>query len=269
MNDDMADQAAELEARWEVNEVDAAMALRRIPEVYGQPDPATLARLPKGGAQLDYMGHADVTLALIAVDPYWDWAPAGTNPDGTPVIITSIGRDGAKLKVMWGTLTVLGQTRRCVGTAEGTKGDVEKELIGDLIRNGAMRFGIATKLWSKAERENLARPAAKQAAAPRQPAAPRDDAPPREAADDAPKQDDSPLAKENRHMRVLLKHLGGVDRETMLEIAGSVVGRTIGSSKELTLDEVRAFNARLQGIERKTHVLVATGGKLTITEVGE
>jgi hypothetical protein len=32
------------------------------------------------------------------------------------------------------------------------KGDAIKELIGDLCRNGALRFGVAGSLWSKADR---------------------------------------------------------------------------------------------------------------------
>ena len=40
-------------------------ALAAIPGRWAQPEPATLATLPKGGAQLSYMGHAEVTLALI------------------------------------------------------------------------------------------------------------------------------------------------------------------------------------------------------------
>ena len=37
-----------------------------------------------------------------------------------------------------------------VGTCEARKADPEKELIGDLLRNAGLRFGIGTKLWSKA-----------------------------------------------------------------------------------------------------------------------
>jgi hypothetical protein len=52
---------------------------------------------------------------------------------------------------MWGWLVVHGTRRLCVGTCEASKGDPEKELIGDLLRNGAMRFGIGTRLWSKSD----------------------------------------------------------------------------------------------------------------------
>ena len=51
---------------------------------------------------------------------------------------------------MWGRITVHGKSIIGVGTCEARKGEPEKELVGDMIRNAAMRFGIGTKLWSKA-----------------------------------------------------------------------------------------------------------------------
>ncbi len=119
--------------------------LATIPDKYGNPDPSTLATLPKGGANLSYMGHAEVTLALIDVDPLWTWEPFALDDKGGPLIT----HEGNRL-VMWGRLTVLGKTIVGVGTCEARKGDPEKELIGDFLRNAAMRFGIGTKLWSKA-----------------------------------------------------------------------------------------------------------------------
>jgi len=120
--------------------------LRAIPARHAQPDPKTLATLPKGGANLLYMGHAEVTLALIDADPLWTWEPIAFDPaTGGPVIATQ----GNRL-VMWGRVTVCGKPIIAVGTCEARKADPEKELIGDLLRNAAMRFGIGTKLWSKA-----------------------------------------------------------------------------------------------------------------------
>lgn len=122
------------------------MELAEIPGRFAQPDPSTLATIPKGGANLSYMGHAEVTLALIEADPAWTWEPVTIDPaTGGP----RIDVQGNRL-VMWGWLEVLGVRRMCVGTCEAKKSDPEKELIGDLLRNGAMRFGIGTKLWSKA-----------------------------------------------------------------------------------------------------------------------
>ena len=138
--------------------------LAAIPARWATPDPATLARLPKplkrdsekgrckecGGwhglpaIHLDYMGHAEITLALIEIDPLWSWEPLGV-VDGIPVIV----REGARM-VLWARLTVCGKSIIGVGTCESGKSDPEKELIGDFLRNAAMRFGVATKLWSKA-----------------------------------------------------------------------------------------------------------------------
>jgi len=125
---------------------DTAAALRAVPTRHAQPDPSTLATLPKGGAQLTYMGHAEVTLALIDVDPAWNCHTVAIATETGGPKITPQG----KRLVLWGYLEVLGVQRLCVGTCDAGKGDPEKELIGDLLRNGAMRFGIGTKLWSKA-----------------------------------------------------------------------------------------------------------------------
>lgn len=144
------------------------ITLADIPKVYAQPPAETLAKLPKpyskdspkgkcdvcGGfhglpaLHLDYMGHADVTLALLAIDPDWDWEPCAVDPmTGAP----AISAEGGKRLVMWGRLTLLGKTRLGVGTCSIGKEDPEKELIGDFLRNAAMRFGIGTRLWSKAD----------------------------------------------------------------------------------------------------------------------
>ena len=46
-------------------------------------------------------------------------------------------------------MTLLGKPMICVGSARADKPEYEKELIGDLLRNGSMRYGIALNLWSK------------------------------------------------------------------------------------------------------------------------
>lgn len=147
-------------------DVDAA-GLSAIPEAWGHPPADMVSKLPKptkrenvkgkcpecGGwhglpaVHLDYMGHADVTLALIAVDPLWEWEPAAIDADsGGPMVTLQGGRF-----VMWGRLTVLGKTLPGVGTCGSDQPEAEKELIGDFLRNAAMRFGIGTALWSKSD----------------------------------------------------------------------------------------------------------------------
>lgn len=100
-------------------------------------------------AHLSYVGHAGVTTRLLDVDPLWNWEPVAVNEDGTPKLTAAGGQHG-----MWIRLTVLGITRLGFGDAGGKKevsGSAIKEIIGDAIRNGAMRFGVGTYLWSKSD----------------------------------------------------------------------------------------------------------------------
>lgn len=97
---------------------------------------------------LDYLGHADTTMLIAAADPFWTWEPrAGWDEWGEPRFIRN--RDGYPIR-LWIDLTILGITRPGVGTVGLRKDDPEKELIGDALRNAAMRFGIGADLWSKA-----------------------------------------------------------------------------------------------------------------------
>lgn len=92
---------------------------------------------------LDYIGHAGITDRLNQVDPQWTWKPMARTPAGTPLI-----ENGG----MWGYLTVLGVTRIGYGDAPGKNGgNAMKEIIGDFLRNAAMRFGVGTYLWGKSE----------------------------------------------------------------------------------------------------------------------
>lgn len=135
------------------------MNLQDILGKYGIPDPSIVGKLPRGGVTLDFVGHAEITRILIDIDPNWSWEPVAWTADGRPAITVVNGN-----AVMWGKLTVLGQTRLGVGTAKHDKADLDKELIGDFLRNAAMRFGICLSLWSKAEWEDqpdATKPAAK------------------------------------------------------------------------------------------------------------
>lgn len=128
--------------------------LAAIPAKWEKPPPSMIEQIPKGNTRLDYMGHAAVTRALIEVDPEWNWGLGWA--DGEGHIDAFAMTNPAQPTVMLGTLTVLGVTRQCVGTVDRWKGpDTFKELIGDLLRNGAMRFGIGTALWSKSQWEAL------------------------------------------------------------------------------------------------------------------
>lgn len=97
---------------------------------------------------LDYVGHAAATHRLLDADLHWSWEPvAFDQTTGLPKFDASGG--------LWIRLTVCGVTRLGYGNADGKPGaDAgarEKEVIGDAIRNAAMRFGLALDLWSKAD----------------------------------------------------------------------------------------------------------------------
>lgn len=101
---------------------------------------------------LDYVGHAEVTDRLLSVDPRWSWEPLAWAEGGLPRF-TMAGPEGAPIG-LWIRLTVLGVTRLGYGSVEPDAFDAEKQLIGDALRNAAMRFGVALDLWSKTELES-------------------------------------------------------------------------------------------------------------------
>ena len=124
------------------------MNLKDILTKYGVPDPSIVGKLPRGGITLDFVGHAEITRILLEIDENWSWAPVAWTEQGRPAINEVNG-----MAVMWGTLTVLGQSRLGVGSARADKPDLDKELVGDFLRNASMRFGISLSLWSKSEWE--------------------------------------------------------------------------------------------------------------------
>lgn len=147
------------------DELPLRQMLATIPGHYAQPPAEMVAKLPKGKrddnvqkvncavcgtyhqrnfVHLDFVGHGDITLMLIDADPQWSWEPMAYADDGGPMI-----RKSGNTLELWGWLTLLGNRKPGVGTCEAGKADASKELIGDFLRNAAMRFGFATKLWSK------------------------------------------------------------------------------------------------------------------------
>lgn len=137
--------------------------LGQVAATYWRPDPEVVSKLKKryqdkNGEwreyELDYVGHADLTRTLIEIDPEWDWEPYALNQDGLPAIYkratpNAKDPDDGEL-VLWIRLTLLGKTRIGVGNCDEGKHDADKELVGDALRNAAMRFGIFGGLWSKA-----------------------------------------------------------------------------------------------------------------------
>jgi hypothetical protein len=93
---------------------------------------------------LDYVGHAALTDRLLDADPAWFWEPLAMSPTGLPVMDGNGG--------MWIKLTVCGITRLGYGHPDGkTGGNAIKEVIGDALRNAAMRFGAALDLWHRGD----------------------------------------------------------------------------------------------------------------------
>jgi hypothetical protein len=95
---------------------------------------------------LDYVGHAALTDRLLDADPQWSWQPVALDANGLPAFDQSGG--------LWIKLTVCGVTRFGYGHAAAKNADPgarEKEVIGDALRNAAMRFGAALDLWHKGD----------------------------------------------------------------------------------------------------------------------
>jgi hypothetical protein len=110
-----------------------------------EPFPANqIGKLPKGGIQLDFVGHGFITQRLLDVDPAWNWEPVALDDHGLPLLDEFGG--------LWIRLTVCGVTRLGYGDSGGKKGpNAIKESIGDALRNAGMRFGLALDLWCKGD----------------------------------------------------------------------------------------------------------------------
>lgn len=96
---------------------------------------------------LDYVGHAALTDRLLDADPRWYWEPLAFDDKGLPKFDDTGG--------LWIRLFVCGHSRLGYGhAANKTWSDIgsrEKEVIGDALRNAAMRFGAALDLWHKGD----------------------------------------------------------------------------------------------------------------------
>lgn len=138
---------------------------------YAVPDPKIVGKLPKGGTQLDFVGHADITRILIEIDPHWRLVPIAWD-NGRPAV--NIVNDMA---TMWFELTLLGVSRLAIGSAKSNSPDLDKILYGDALRNGSMRFGISLNLWTKNEWEDLDHNPAPVKARPSAPASAPEQAP--------------------------------------------------------------------------------------------
>ncbi len=99
---------------------------------------------------LDFVGHAAVTDRLnnTAGPDNWNWEPLAVDDAGLPKLDN---RGNLWIKLSIRESTDKPWTTR-LGYGDGSASP--KELIGDALRNAAMRFGIALDLWTKDELES-------------------------------------------------------------------------------------------------------------------
>lgn len=180
---------------------------------------------------LDYVGHAETTSKLLEADPAWNWEPLAFTAEGLP----AFDADGG----LWIKLTVCGVTRLGYGAAENAngfkaRGDLRKEVIGDALRNAAMRFGWALNLWAKTDIHERApqdaddQPQAQVANAVARKAQ-------REQQEPAPEMPDGLLTSVN----IALREHGHTTDEARHAEASRLAGRPIASTKELSPGEAR------------------------------
>lgn len=177
MSNELTTQAAALK---KLREEFPQSLISKLPKPYKKDSPKGECRECGGyhglpAMHLDYVGHAALTHRLLDVDPLWSWEPLGIGQDGLPVLDKHGG--------LWIRLTVCGMTRLGYGDADGKTGpSAVKELIGDALRNAAMRFGAALDLWHKGDlhADDDTRPPAPPPpkAPPAKPTAPASDAGP-------------------------------------------------------------------------------------------
>jgi hypothetical protein len=186
-------------------------------------DKKSVGKLPKAGITLDYVGHAAVTDRLLAVDPEWSWRPLATDDHGLP-LLDSKGN-------LWIEMTVCGVTRIGVGDGKSAK-----EVIGDAIRNCAMRYGVALDLWSKEELEHVQAGEVFKATAP---AAKKEPSPKKAAEPPLPTvaENGEPLmnADQRGKMFAQFDELGITDRTEYRAYIENVLGIPVQSSKDLTV----------------------------------
>lgn len=116
-----------------------------------KPFPASeTGQLPRGGTTLAYVGHAAITGRLLDVDPEWWWAPMALDERGLPLF--DVDERGNKVG-LWIRLGILGVQRLGYGSCPPGQFDAVKVLVGDALRNAAMRFGVALDLWVKGSPE--------------------------------------------------------------------------------------------------------------------
>jgi hypothetical protein len=129
------------------NDLGDREALRQLLAEWASPPAEMIDVIPKGGVELKYLGHAATTRALLECDPTWWWEPIAMEIE---TALPVLDRDDQGRPIgLWIYLHVCGVRRPGYGSCLPGKSDAVKELIGDALRNAAMRFGVGINLWGK------------------------------------------------------------------------------------------------------------------------
>lgn len=197
---------------------------------------------------LDYVGHAATTDRLLQVDPEWSWEPLAYDMAGLPMLDAN--------RNLWIKLTVCGVTRLGVGDGKSLK-----ELIGDAIRNAAMRFGVALDLWAKEDLHAMDVERGSEATSPvsepkptegtrtmsrkAKPAAKHPLPAPAVEVPDPPEDGPGTISKAQlRKLHTCFSRLGIESRDSRLGYAVNLIGHPLATSNDLTRDEAnRLINA--------------------------
>ncbi|MBC7940053.1 MAG: hypothetical protein H7Z19_09875, partial [Chitinophagaceae bacterium] len=183
---------------------------------------------------LDFVGHAAITDRLLSVDPEWSWEPMALTTEGLP----QLDRQGN----LWIRLTVCGTTR--IGVGDGMS---MKELIGDALRNAAMRFGVALDLWSKDELESTLDQPEKQNI-PKAKAGPKPDA------EQSTAKSAEPMSTRTRGQMFALFAEHGITEDRQKAGIGRIIGHPIESRADLTEAQGLAVIAALRAMPKPAAV---------------
>lgn len=220
-----------------MTDADRSHKLAKLREPFA---PEQVGRMPRGNIQLDYVGHANTTARLLNVDPEWTWEPVAYDAQGLPALVRT---EQGQPVGLWIRLTVCGVTRLGYGSCMAGKADATKELIGDAIRNAAMRFGVALDLWSKEELETAGSEETVLTRGKRSGGAgSRDGDAPAPAPAPAP---DSSL-QERRHMWSVIRLKFGPDAEAVLHDFCKNMG--VASSKDLNAAQIAHILSEVEGL---------------------
>ena len=198
-------------------------ALRQLLAEWASPPAEMIDVIPKGGVELKYLGHAATTRALLECDPTWWWEPIAMEIE---TALPVLDRDDQGRPIgLWIYLHVCGVRRPGYGSCLPGKSDAVKELIGDALRNAAMRFGVGINLWGKDHPE-------KDAPKPRKAKATPLPSPVQETHDDKEE-------GKNRYGYLVLEH--GKD---LVDGAMAIFG--VSRFSELTVDRVEEIERSLK-----------------------